>query len=86
MLESRRAYLLLYEVGMEGIGKMLIFAGGLIILLGLLTIFMGKTGFKLPGDIIIQKGNFTFFFPIITFLLLSLLFTLFLNLFFYFFK
>ncbi len=38
--------------------------------------------FRLPGDIVIRKGNFVFFFPIVTSLILSLIFTLIINIFF----
>ncbi|KKM09287.1 hypothetical protein SY88_19485 [Clostridiales bacterium PH28_bin88] len=37
---------------------------------------------RLPGDIYYQKGNFTFFFPLATSLILSLILTIVLNLFF----
>lgn len=66
------------------IGKMLILFGGIIVLVGIVLLWFGKIPFlgKLPGDIIIQKKNFTFYFPIATSLLLSLL----LSLLFYLFK
>lgn len=66
----------------EFIGKMLLAAGFLLIIAGLFTITMGKIfnlG-RLPGDIFIQKGNFSFYFPIITCILLSLILTIILNL------
>jgi hypothetical protein len=58
----------------QQIGKLLIFVGIFIIVLGLLFFFGDKIPFlgKLPGDIYIQKKNFTFYFPIVTSLLLSL--------------
>ena len=37
---------------------------------------------RLPGDIFVQKGNFTFYFPLVTSILLSLLLSVILNLFF----
>ncbi|MFA6025173.1 MAG: DUF2905 domain-containing protein [Ignavibacteriaceae bacterium] len=66
------------------IGKMLILFGGIIVLVGIVLLSFGKIPFlgKLPGDIIIQRKNFTFYFPIATSLLLSLL----LSLLFYLFK
>lgn len=66
------------------LGKLLIVIGVLIILVGLLLTFSGKIPFfgKLPGDIIISGKNFKFYFPIVTFLILSLLLTLILNVFF----
>lgn len=63
----------------EGVGRLFIFLGGLLLLLGIVMLLMEKTGFKLPGDIIIRKGNFTFFFPLVSFLLLSLILTIILN-------
>ncbi|MCK9424606.1 MAG: DUF2905 domain-containing protein [Ignavibacteriaceae bacterium] len=65
------------------IGKMLILFGGIIVFVGILLLSFGKIPFlgKLPGDIIIQKKNFTFYFPIVTSILLSLLISLLLYLF-----
>jgi hypothetical protein len=62
----------------QQIGKLLIFAGVFIIVLGLLFFFGDKIPLlgKLPGDIYIQKKNFTFYFPIVTSLLLSLVISL----------
>jgi hypothetical protein len=59
---------------MTGLGKMLMTIGGIIFLVGLLMQFI-KIG-KLPGDIIIQKGNTTFYFPIMTSILLSIVLSL----------
>jgi hypothetical protein len=55
-------------------GKLLIFAGVFIAILGVLFLFGDKIPFlgKLPGDIYIKKKNFTLYFPIVTSLLLSL--------------
>jgi len=60
------------------LGKMLILFGGVVVLVGVVLLSFGKIPFlgKLPGDIIIQKKNFTFYFPIVTSLLLSLLISL----------
>lgn len=65
------------------IGKMLILFGGVLVLVGVVLLSFGKIPFlgKLPGDIIIQKKNFTFYFPIVTSILLSLLISLLLYLF-----
>ena len=51
---------------------------GLFLALGLRIPFLGK----LPGDISIDRGNVHFYFPIVTGLLLSLVLTVLLNLFF----
>ena len=56
-------------------GKLLILAGLLLVGVGVI-VQMGVPLGRLPGDIIIRRGNSTFYFPIVTCLLLSLLFTL----------
>lgn len=68
--------------GFEGFGKMLVSFGVLLIVLGGLLWLGGKfVGLgRLPGDIFIQRGNFTFYFPLLTCIVLSLLLTFFLNL------
>jgi hypothetical protein len=62
-------------------GKFLIQVGLLFLLLGLLLVLFENLKFRIPGDIIIKKPNLTIFIPIGTSILLSLLFTLLLNLF-----
>lgn len=59
------------------IGKFLIIVGILIILIGALLLLAGKIPYigRLPGDIVIQKKNFTFYFPLATSILLSILIT-----------
>jgi hypothetical protein len=68
---------------MNDIGKFLVVAGLLLVAAGaLLWSGMGKSWLgRLPGDIHYSRGNFTFYFPIITSLLLSALLTLLLWLF-----
>lgn len=60
------------------IGRTLIFLGLVIVALGAVVLLLGKVpGIgKLPGDILIQRKNFTFYFPIATSILLSLLLSL----------
>ncbi len=69
--------------GFQNLGKILIFFGLIILGLGLLFMVLPKIPFlgKLPGDIFIRRGNFTFYFPLITSLLLSILLTILINLF-----
>lgn len=57
--------------------------GGLLLVLGAFFTFFGRLFHlgRLPGDILIQRGNFTFYFPLVTSLVLSLLLTLILNVF-----
>lgn len=59
-------------------GKLLIITGIILILIGLLLQYANKIPLigKLPGDIVIDKGNFKFYFPITTCILLSILVTL----------
>ncbi len=56
--------------------------GGIIILLGLLLLFGDKMPFfgQLPGDITIEKGSLKIYFPIVTFLIISVVLTILLNL------
>ena len=60
------------------LGKMLILLGVFIILIGLLLMIGDKIPWvgKLPGDIIIKKEKFTFYFPIATCILISIILTL----------
>lgn len=53
--------------------KLLIVAGIIAIIIGILMIFNVKIPFgKLPGDIVIKKENFTFAFPIVTCIIASI--------------
>lgn len=64
-------------------GRLLFAVGALLAVAGLVLMFAGRIpGFgRLPGDIIIQRGNFTFYAPLATMLLLSIILSLLLNLF-----
>lgn len=63
-------------------GRMLMTFGIILTAIGALIYFGSKIGIgRLPGDIVIRKGNFTFYFPLITSLLLSLVLTILFNLF-----
>jgi len=74
----------LYHEFVPEIGKLLIIVGGFIVLVGLVLFFGLRVPFlgQLPGDISVDRGNVHFYFPIVTCLLLSLVLTLLLNLFF----
>ncbi len=64
---------------LETLGKMLLTFGGMIVIIGGLLWGLGKTfggGRLLPGDIVIQRPGFTFVFPVVTSILLSLVLTL----------
>jgi len=60
------------------IGKALIAFGLLIVLAGVVLVLVGRVPWigRLPDDIHIQRGNFTFYFPLATSLLLSVILTL----------
>jgi len=63
-----------------GMGKMLLYLGLLIAVIGGLMLLVGKIpGARLPGDIFVQKGNFTFYFPLATSIILSIILTVILN-------
>ncbi|QUL99726.1 MAG: DUF2905 domain-containing protein [Candidatus Fermentithermobacillus carboniphilus] len=64
--------------GFGEFGRMLMGLGLLLLLTGALLAFGGRLlGLgRLPGDILIRKGNFTFYFPLMTSILLSLALTL----------
>ena len=68
---------------MAEIGRALLVLGGVLFVVGLLFSLGSRIpGLgRLPGDIVYRKGNFTFYFPLVTSLLLSLLLTAVLNIF-----
>ncbi|MGH7900967.1 MAG: DUF2905 domain-containing protein [Thermodesulfobacteriota bacterium] len=65
-------------------GKVIIIVGIFLVVLGLLIVLSPKIPFpgRLPGDIYIKRENFSFYFPVITSILVSLVITIILNLFF----
>lgn len=69
---------------MESLGRTLVFLGILIVVLGVVLMLAPRVPFigRLPGDILFRKGSVSFYFPIVTSILLSLLLTVLLNLFF----
>jgi hypothetical protein len=69
---------------MQELGKILMLFGIALLVAGAALYFLKGIPFlgKLPGDILIKKENFTFYFPLAT----SLLFSLLLTLLFYFFR
>jgi hypothetical protein len=60
------------------LGKVLLITGILFIVIGLFFMFRPQIPWlgKLPGDIYVKRGNFQFYFPIVTCILISLLITL----------
>ena len=68
---------------MGDLGRTLVLIGALLLGLGLVLILAGKLNLpigRLPGDIVIRGKNSTFYFPIMTSILLSVLLSLFLYL------
>jgi uncharacterized membrane protein len=65
------------DIGPQQIGKFLIFAGVVIIVLGVLIILFGKIGlFRLPGDLEFGSRNWKVYIPIASSIILSILLTL----------
>ncbi|HHJ64685.1 MAG TPA: DUF2905 domain-containing protein, partial [Aquifex aeolicus] len=64
---------------MSELGKILILFGVVLLLLGVLLLLFEKLPLgigRLPGDIVIKRDNFVFYFPIVTSILISLILTL----------
>lgn len=62
--------------------KIIIVVGGLIVIIGVIMLLGGKVPFlgKLPGDIHIRGKNFSFHFPLVTSIVLSIILTVIVNL------
>lgn len=59
---------------MTEIGKMLLFFGLVLAAIGLALVLLGRTNLpigRLPGDIVYRGKNTTFYFPLVTSILLS---------------
>ncbi len=67
----------------DSMAKMLIVVGVVLIIVGGLFLLAPKLPFlgRLPGDIAVRRGNWSFYFPLTTSILLSLLLTLLFTLF-----
>jgi len=61
----------------DQIGKMIILAGAILVVVGLVVLFSDRIPFvgRLPGDIHIRRGNFQFYFPLATSIALSIVLT-----------
>lgn len=69
----------------SAMAKLFIALGLFLLLLGIIALLAGKFNlvlFRLPGDMYIKRDGFTFYFPLVSTLLLSLVLTLLYNLFF----
>jgi Protein of unknown function (DUF2905) len=62
---------------MNEISKLLITLGIILVVAGLFIRFVGK----LPGDLYIKKGNVSFYFPIVTCIIISILLSIIFSLF-----
>jgi hypothetical protein len=62
---------------------MLIILGVVLALVGGLLVLAGKIPFlgRLPGDIVLRRGNWSFYFPLTTSILISIVLTLLFSLF-----
>ncbi len=66
---------------LEALGKLLLVAGAFLALTGLVLFLLSRLGLgRLPGDILIQKEHFTFYFPLATSILISIILTIVFNL------
>ena len=64
---------------MGDLGRVLILVGGLLLVIGLIFVFAGKLNLpvgRLPGDIVYRGKNTTFYFPLMTSILLSVILSL----------
>ena len=62
--------------------KILIIIGIILLTIGILYPYIKKIGLgQLPGDIIFKSGNSTFFFPVVTCIIISIILTVIFNLF-----
>lgn len=69
--------------GLDSLARLLILFGLILAAVGGLVLVVGKVPFigRLPGDIYIQRKNFSFYFPLTTSILLSILLTILFSLF-----
>lgn len=70
---------------LDWFGRLLVALGVILVVAGLLFLLAGRLSvgegfrwvpFRLPGDIYIRRGNFTFFFPITTGIIISIILTI----------
>ena len=67
-------------MGLEGVGKVLIGGALVLLVLGGVFFLLGRFGVdRLPGDLVLRRGNFTLYFPIGIMILLSIIGTIVLN-------
>ena len=63
---------------MGEMAKAIILIGAVLVVIGLVILLFQKTPFlgKLPGDILIKRENFTFYFPLATSIIISVIISL----------
>ena len=63
---------------MGDLGRFLMIAGGVLFAVGLVLTFAGRLPWlgRLPGDIVIERGPVTFYFPLATSIVISIALTL----------
>lgn len=63
---------------MESLGKILLISGLVLAFAGVLFLLADKVGWlgRLPGDIVIKRENFTFYLPLTTGILISVVLSL----------
>ena len=63
---------------MQGLGKILLYTGLFLVAIGAILSLAGRLPWlgHLPGDIYIERERFSFYFPIVTCLLISLILSL----------
>lgn len=68
---------------MNDLARVLLIFGVVLILIGLILMISPKIPFlgKLPGDFLFKKDGFTFYFPLATSIILSILITILINIF-----
>lgn len=70
-------------MSIEGLGRILIGVAIVLLVLGGLFLLLGRLGIdRLPGDLVFKRGNVNVYFPIGLMILLSIVGTILLNLFF----
>jgi hypothetical protein len=69
---------------MEGVGRLLILFGIVALVVGVGLLYLPRIPWlgRLPGDITVEREGFTFYFPLATSIVISIVLTLLLNLFF----
>ena len=71
-------------MAIQSLGRLLILLAAVLLVVGVIVLVADKVPFlgRLPGDLVLRKNGLTVFFPIVTMVIVSLVLTLLLNLFF----